>query len=387
MPLPPEAIKLTVVNTDARLFLAPENWYFASSEYLEGSCLMSVRNTRRNNSTIKHALTSEGRSVPVATLNPDTVSYSGMRANWVTAKGGFVSGLKYADAVRSRYVESDIDPIGFFGDFDAASDIATSNTLLKHGVRASLALGYVILDSREILKFMENNWRQGRFNVSTIIDNINSVKLNGDELAILFRLSGARQRLTSTIADPNEVAKKSIEQDEFFVGLNNLAIECTENPQIGDCCKNAGLTTGEASHLFALLVGREKLTGQQSALLHRLISEIEISQAINIVSALKATGFSHPLTSWVSGSISKDTSADLRFFDFEWGGRYKNPESTIRSGNPKEELDSLPKVASWVVQRYFRNLGHLGLIEEKWLESQAYLDQNIQVIKRVLSQI
>ena len=239
LPVPNEAIKTVVVNSEARQFLPKEYHFLLNPDTLISFGVMSVhplspsQNKRRVSTTYE-----EGRVVPVAEFQNPIPYADNILASFVTAKGTHVSGFHYANSVDNGFVERGISPLGFFGDKDSSYDTSTSNMLLSKGARASLSLGYLILDTRKVYDFLVKNWPSSNFEFDNIANNLRYFSIENkaqrvghkikDNLAIEFRLTGSRHRLgsyTSLFSTNDDRFKKTLKQKKILCILRGFCLK------------------------------------------------------------------------------------------------------------------------------------------------------------------
>ncbi len=365
IPLPRDAISQIVVNHEARAYLDASNHALLDPDYLSSLARISVEPRPGSHERI-HSLLGEGRSLPVARFKAP-VKYSGLNANYITAKGGGMAGDTYRDFLLSSepklYRGPEADPLGLFGDFDAASDIFHTNKILEMGGRATLGLGYVTLNKEAILGVVESMWNDANANRAVIKQQYELVSQYGDEPAILFRLIGSRHRLTSGSTRGDDLSANSANRNELALGLSNLENEVYSNPRITKYIEQAGLEPKKAQEILGKLSRMQALDLQETLDIHRLVWEISIAQGIVLFKTMEDSRFAYPVRNYGSWLGCKDISKDLVLHDLEWGPDHKEPDSSsdIDTGifDSQDDVSFLTKS---MVEEFISNLQRLGLL-------------------------
>jgi hypothetical protein len=185
--IPRNCIAEVVVNPVAKDLLSGEMQFLATADWLAKTACCAIHPV----ATKHHILSARSwnRSIPVAY---GRIPYNGILGSVVMEKGVNVAGrlLSVSPKEYDRYVED--APHGYFGDRDAKNEIAISNELIRHGFRASLSPGYLVLKEKQYRKLLSTHdpISYGAY----MSRSMDIVAGNGDEIAILYRVVGTKER-------------------------------------------------------------------------------------------------------------------------------------------------------------------------------------------------
>jgi hypothetical protein len=189
---PPHIIADIQVNDEARDLLPKNLQYLASAEYFRSNLRMSVP----NNGADTHVLvpTTSGRVIPIGC---GVVPFGSADIGWhlgriITGKGSWATGSRERAQVDlgEPYFDTHIGLLSVEG---AKGDVAVSNTLLSHGFRSALHLGYIIFDDARLKSWLASRWAKTNHR-AVLKDAFEKVKESGGS-AYLFRLGGSLERI------------------------------------------------------------------------------------------------------------------------------------------------------------------------------------------------
>jgi hypothetical protein len=359
--LPSSCITSVVVNSEAREFLPREYHHLLSTDSLTQMCTMSVRKRPvgiLSRSREIHATYEEGRTMPVAEFE-DPIPYGpGILGTYISAKGVHISGRKYENAIKLG-LNTDVEPQGFFGDYDSAIDTYISNRYLEDGVRTSLSLGYVILNSSETERFLLQNWKSFFFKTDPIKWHIDMLRRNEDQMAIQFRIGGTRDRLESTHSRPPNADLRKY-RESFLRGAELLYYESFINESFSEYADFSGITIREIREALKDLALRKRETKNQETILKTVEGIIGTEAAKIALAQAKANYPSYMVinSNWGSVYAPKDIDSSLICYDFESHGisgmdNLFYPREVVLNGSAH--------TASNVLHTYIKQLKYWGL--------------------------
>jgi len=189
---PPDIIADIKVNDVARELLPNNLKYLASADYFRANLRMSVPNERTNQYVL--VPTTSGRVIPIGC---GVVPFGDADIGWhlgriITGKGSWATGSR--ERARVDLDEPLVDThIGLLSVEGAKGDIEVSNTLLSHGFRSALHLGFVVFNDVRLQSWLASRWTKTN-HWAVLGGSFEKVKASGGS-AYLFRLGGSLERI------------------------------------------------------------------------------------------------------------------------------------------------------------------------------------------------
>ena len=193
------------VNPMAAGILPRSHRYLASEDFLLDHAVLSALPQNSTATYISHP--NWTRALVSGQVN---VPYNNQFGRYIMSKGNSSTGKEYGGVPYTTYKE----PRGFFGAKDAAKELVVGNQLLEAHFRASLPLGYIVLDQDKLHNQIGRLWAEEPELRKNIQHQLAIVETNGDLPAILVRLTGSRNRLDDYMYEFNF--------QEMIAGLSTL---------------------------------------------------------------------------------------------------------------------------------------------------------------------
>ena len=183
----PELIASTHLNPMLGDFLHPTVASQLNSEsYLQERAYFTV--PLKPNEKIKSP-EKWGRAMPIGY---GVIPYCDIVGGVIMVKGVSAAGMFYG-----KDTELHTDPIGFFGSKDASTEVEIANLLLQRGFRSGLPLGWLEFDNERLKEWLTEKWSESPIVKNSIINHIDTVSMNEDKCAMLFRICNSSERLSS----------------------------------------------------------------------------------------------------------------------------------------------------------------------------------------------
>jgi hypothetical protein len=159
------------------------------SAWIENNVVISVPPYRSNKSYWTNFY--HGRVIP---LEYGRYKYRGISGTVISQKGGFLSGLLYADKNRAiEFPERYIKGLETTANDDKDNKISTK--LIHNGFRSALGFGRILLDYEKTREFLLKEWSREQYALDIIDAAFSDVEKHKHQLTIPLRIGGTLSRI------------------------------------------------------------------------------------------------------------------------------------------------------------------------------------------------